>query len=179
MTRIQKKKADGRYEGANYRHSMQFIDRATKWLAAGIFIGLGLGLGLYLLGYYVLFTTTFGPKIPEWYSFVSAAFALGGIVIALIVGAWLGGNAINKYGGFIGLLLVFGIGVTAIGSLGKTAWFWVGVGMLVLSTLLFFYIGFKAKVPMWLQLPILNSPRLHLRRDGQSKKAQVSKKRSK
>ena len=64
----------------------------------------------------------------------------------------------------IGLLFVFGIGALAANQYfeNPTVWLWLGAGSLVVSGLLFFYIGFQAKVPIWLQLPILNSPRVYI-----------------
>jgi hypothetical protein len=168
MVTQQKKKSNGRYEDTNYRYSTKFINQVSAWLTAWIFIGLGIGAGLSALGY-VIFGG--GLKIPDWYNIIAISFAASAIVIPLIVGAWLGGAAINKYGGLVGLLLVFGIGVFTTGYiLSSTLWYWIGIGAMALSTILFFYIGFQAKVPIWLQLPILNSPRLYLSKGEQPKK---------
>jgi hypothetical protein len=163
---VQKKKANGRYEGTNYRYSTKFINRLTGWLIAWIFIGTGIGLGLGALGD----TIYSESEVPDWYSIIAIGFVISGVALPLLIGAWFGAMAINKYAGPIGLLLVLGIGATAVGSTaGDAMWVWIGIGAMVLSVLLFFYIGFQAKVPIWLQLPILQSPRVYLTKDKASK----------
>jgi len=156
----QQKKANGRYEGTNYRYSDKFISRVTGWLIAAMFILPAIGFGLGALG-----DTIFDyGDIPDWYTITAISLALGGIVVPLAVSAWLGATAINKYAGPVGLLFVFGICAVSAGDFtnNQALWVWIGIGSIVLSGLLFFYIGFQAKVPMWLQLPILNSPRLYV-----------------
>jgi len=171
----QKKKANGRYEGTNYRYSDKLINRLTGWLVALIFIGPAIGLGLFALGYAIFD----GENAPDWYNIMCASFALGGIFLPLIISAWLGATALNKYAGPVGLLLVFGIGAVAgCKYLDNTIlWFQIGIGSLVLSTILFFYIGFQAKVPIWLQLPILNSPRLYISKGDTKNSRRAPKKK--
>jgi len=156
----QKKLANGRYEGTNYRYSNAFIKKMTGWLIALIFIGPAIGVVLAILG-----DSTYGAgNVPDWYTIMCMAFIASGIALPLTISAWLGASAINKYAGPVGLLLVFGIGASASSEYleNSTVWFWAGIGSMVLAGLLFFYIGFQAKVPMWLQLPIFNSPRVYI-----------------
>lgn len=166
MTDTQRKMANGRYEGANYRFSDRFIKLMTRWLIAYIFIGVGLGFAVGAMGD-VFFADT---DTPMWYTVLAISLISSGVGLPLLVGAWLGGMAINKYAGPVGLLLVLGIGATAAGSnvAGATMWIWIGIGAIILSVVLFFYVGFQAKVPIWLQLPILKSPRLYLTKDEKS-----------
>lgn len=168
---VQKKMANGRYEGKNYRYTDKFIRIMTGWLIAWIFIGLGIGFGLGALGD-VIFSNGYSHDVPDWYNVIAICFALSSAVLPLTVGAWFGAMAINKYAGPVGLLLVFGIGATAYGNVykGQFMWEWIGIGSMVLSVVLLFYIGFQAKVPIWLQLPILGSPQVYLTKDKASKK---------
>jgi len=156
----QKKLANGRYEGTNYRYSNAFIKKMTGWLIALIFIGPAIGAGLAIFG-----DSTYGAgNVPDWYTIMCIVFVASGIALPLTVSAWLGATALNKYAGPVGLLFVFGIGALAANQYfeNPTVWLWLGAGSLVVSGLLFFYIGFQAKVPIWLQLPILNSPRVYI-----------------
>jgi hypothetical protein len=95
----------------------------------------------------------------------------GGLAIPLILGAILGGLAINKYA-WIPLLFVVGglltIGASAVDGLGYLAPY--AIASMILGGIAVFVIalGFT-KVPVWLQLPILKSPRLTIR-DNKTKK---------
>ena len=168
MTKQQKKLANGRYEGTNYRYSDKFIKRMTNWLIAYIFIGFGAGFAVGALGD-VFFA---GTDTPQWYTIIAVSLMLSGVGLPLLIGAWLGASALNKYAGPVGLLLVLGIFASAIGSTvkGQSMWVAIGVGSIIVSVVLFFYIGLQAKVPIWLQLPILRSPRVYLTKDKQSEK---------
>jgi hypothetical protein len=169
------KKTNGRYEDTNYRYSDIFINRAIGWLIALIFIGPAIGFGLGVLG-----DTLFGAgHSPSWYTITAISFVLGGISLPLVVGAWLGATALNKYAGPVGLLLVFGIGALAFSNCSgdRTLWAWIGISSLVLSTLLFFYIGFQAKVAIWLQLPMFKSPRLYISKGDTKVDKKTSKKK--
>jgi len=168
----QKKNSNGRYENTNYRYSDKFIQTATNWLVAWIFIGISIGAGLGILG-----DSIFGASnAPQWYTIIAISFAISSVALPLTVGAWLGASALNKYAGPVGLLLVLGIGANVYGQIFGGMMTWIGVATIVLSGALFFYIGFQAKVPMWLQLPILRSPRLYVRKgDAAKKKPSVKK----
>jgi hypothetical protein len=163
----QKKMTNGRYENTNYRYSDKFIKVATGILIAWIFVGLALGLTMGALGD-VIYADT---DVPAWYTAIAIGLCISSVGLPLLVGGWLGAQALNKYGGPVGLLLFLGIGATAFGSTieGQSMWAGIGVAAIVVSVLLFFYLGFKAKVDMWLQLPILNSPRLYVARKDQKK----------
>ena len=163
----QKKMANGRYEGKNYRYTDRFIQLATNWLVAYIFIGTAAGIGMGMLGDVLFNNSNFGYKTPGWYAVTAVCVTISGVALPLIVGAWLGATAINKYAGPVGLLLVLGIGATTFGKVveGQSMWLGIGVGTIIVSTALFFYIGLQAKVPIWLQLPILRSPRVYLTKD--------------
>ena len=156
----QKKNADGRYEGTNYRYSDKFIKKMTAWLIALIFIGPIIGAGLAIAG-----DSIFGAgDSPDWYTIICISFVASGIALPLLISGWLGGAALNKYAGPVGLVFVLGIGAVSAKNYlpNPDAWFWGGIAAIVVTGLLFFYIGFQAKVPMWLQLPILNSPRVYI-----------------
>jgi hypothetical protein len=160
MTEQQKKKANGRYEGTNYRYSDKFIRVMTGWLIAWIFIGVGLGFGLGMMG------SVFFPNsdAPAWYTTLAIGIAVSGVGLPLLVGAWLGASALNKYAGPVGLLLCFGVGALVYGKNleNHVMWTWIGFGSLVLSVGLFFLIGYRAKVAIWLQLPVFHSPHLYI-----------------
>jgi hypothetical protein len=176
MTNKQVKKADGRYEGTNYRYSDTFIRKMTNWLIAYIFIGTGLGFGIGAMGD-VFFAHT---NTPTWYTVLAVTIMASGVGLPLLVSAWLGASALNKYAGPVGLLLCAGIGALAYGQVvkGQSMWIWIGATALVVSVGLFFLIGFRAKVAMWLQLPILNSPRLYISKGkGSNDKKTTAKKK--
>lgn len=161
----QKKNADGRYAGSNYRYSDRFIKVVTGCLIAWIFVGTGLGFALGALGD-VFFQGEYGPQTPDWYSRTAAAIALSGVVLPLVAGAVLGALAINKYAAPVAVLLLAAIGSFIYGRVvdGQGVWMLYGVAGGVVAVALFFYIGLQARVPVWLQLPGLNSPRVHLTR---------------
>ena len=166
MTQQQKKLANGRYEDTNYRYSTKFINRMTGWLIAYIFIGVGAGFGLGALGD-VFFA---GTNTPQWYTIMAVSLMLSGVGIPLLAGAWFGASALNKYAGPVGLLLVAGIGAIAVGKTveGQSMWVQIGISSIIVSVALFFYIGLQAKVPIWLQLPMLKSPRVYVTKDKKS-----------
>jgi hypothetical protein len=169
-TAPQQKMANGRYEDTNYRYSDKFIKRMTTLLIVPIFAGPAIGFALGALGDVFFDNSNYGYETPGWYTAIAISFLIGGIALPLAVGAWLGATALNKYAGPVGLLLVFGIGAAAAGSTiaDSVMWTWIGIGAMVLSVLLFFYVGLQAKVPIWLQLPILQSPRVYLTKDKKS-----------
>jgi hypothetical protein len=176
MTQQQKKMANGRYEDTNYRYSTKFINTLTGWLIAWIFIGTGLGFGLGALGD-VFYAHT---DVPTWYTVLAVTVMASGVGLPLLVGAWLGASALNKYAGPVGLLLCAGIGALTYGKVveGQSMWIWIGATTLVVCVGLFFLIGFRAKVAMWLQLPILNSPRLYISKgEGSNDKKTTAKKK--
>lgn len=165
MTGDQKKKADGRYAGTNYRYSDRFIKVLTGCLIAWIFVGTGLGFALGALGD-VFFRSEYGPQTPDWYNLMAAVIAASGVALPLIVAAVLGALAINRYAAPVAVLLLAAIGAFVYGRLvdGQGIWMLYGIAGGVLAVALFFSIGFQARVPIWLQLPMLNSPRVYLTR---------------
>ena len=149
---------DGRYANG-YRMTDAYIKKTTNRLIILLFAGLTLGLIMGIAG-----STIFDNEMPLWYVVITIAVAASGLVVPLYVSAWLGGQAIRRGGGFVGLLLITGGGLMVTGSsIENSTLFWTGIGVTALAALLFVYIGVQAKVPMWLQLPILNSPRLYVR----------------
>jgi len=165
ISTAEKKDKDGRY-ASQYRYSDKFISRMTGWLIACIFIGPGRAVVVGISG-----DAIFGNGlVPEWVTILAGSLAIAGIALPLLVGSWLGASAINRYAGPVGLLLFFGIAAVATGGpFGQPQWVTLGIGALIISLILFFYIGFQARVPIWLQLPILNSPRLYISH-GEKKK---------
>ena len=174
MTEQQKKLANGRYEDTNYRYSDKFIKRMTGWLIAYIFIGVGAGFGLGALGDVFFADTT----TPQWYTITAISLIVSGIGLPLLVGAWLGASALHKYAGPVGLLLIAGIVATTVGKTveGQSMWLWIGNSAMIVSIVLFFYIGLQAKVPIWLQLPMLRSPRLYLNKNKKSEEDPLNSK---
>ncbi len=156
-------KTGDRYENG-YRSSDAFIRRMTTWLIVSLITGPVLG---FLTG--VLGSVLYDNSAPDWVAVVAIAFVTLGLGIPLLVGAWFGGRAVHRFGGVVGILLFLGIASFVMGEvLGLGLWLWLGVGASILAVILFFYLGFQAKVPIWLQLPILSSPRLYIRRGAQS-----------
>ncbi|MDI3213409.1 hypothetical protein [Arthrobacter sp. AL12] len=94
-------------------------------------------------------------------------------VLVSLLAAVLGGEAIRAGGGFIGFFLILGMlaavaGGTELGQemLGRTwtPWaFWGGTALMALAVGSFWIVGWIARVPMWLQAPVLGSPRVVVR----------------
>jgi hypothetical protein len=95
---------------------------------------------------------------------------VAGFVLPLLVAAILGGEALKPGAGFIGFGLILGLLLVATtiaeatrafyGSWAVAA-FWIGIVLLVGCGIGFWLVGFAAKVPMWLQLPFIGSPRVY------------------
>lgn len=171
-TQPQKKKSNSSSENTNFRYSDKFIQVVTNWLVAWIFIGFIIGFGLGALGD-VIFASS---KVPQWYDIIAISFVISSVALPLSAGAWLGASALHKYAGPVGLLLVLGIGANTYGQIFGGEMVWIGIVAIVLAVGLFFYLGFQAKVPIWLQLPILNSPRLPVSKGNVIKKKSSTKK---
>ncbi|GAB3918191.1 hypothetical protein GCM10011575_35070 [Microlunatus endophyticus] len=60
------------------------------------------------------------------------------LAAVLVVAAWLGGQALARYGGFLGLLLMAGIGLGLGGWSIGPLWGWLGVFLFLLAV-----IGFR------------------------------------
>ncbi len=107
------------------------------------------------------------------------AIMIGSFFFGILIAAVLGAESIKRGTGIIGFFFTAGFASLVFGSLNSSTigvavdpWrpllFWGGIGLLVLAGLSYFVIGWIAKVPIWLQLPIFKSPRLYIR--GSSKK---------
>jgi hypothetical protein len=154
--------------GGRYRFSDRFIRVTTWWLIGVMVVSIGLG---FLLG-----AISYGLEgdARDVLSVVAVWLVFGGIGLPLLTAAVLGGEAIKRGGGVIGFFLIVGLGSTAATSAGDVAealgpvWqpvlFWGGIGLMALSGAGFWIIGHLAGVPMWIQAPMLGSPRLMVRR---------------
>jgi hypothetical protein len=156
--------------GNRYRFSDRFIAIGT-WVLIGILVVcLGAGLLLGFIGDGV------GGDAGEILSGVAVCLIIGGFAVPLLAAAVLGGEAIKRGGGIIGFFLIVGLGCAVAGGAGGVAeelgpvWrpilLWGGIGLMVVACAGFWIIGYLAKVPMWIQAPVLGSPRLWVRRPG-------------
>jgi hypothetical protein len=76
--------------------------------------------------------------------------AVLGLVVALVLAAYLGGQALARFGGLVGLALVAGVVLAFAGGL-IAGWVqWVGIGVAVLSVVGFFVMGFRRGAPVWI-----------------------------
>lgn len=158
------KQPDNRYENG-YRLSDAFIKRWTRILLTILWVGVGAGMVvmIYML---IRYGDVPADELPTWGVVSSIVLFSIGFGVPLLMGAMLGGLAIHKYG-WIPLLFVVGglmaMGISAIDGFGFIAPY-AQVSM-VLGVIGIFVIAISfTKVPIWLGLPMLRSPRLYLRR---------------
>ena len=158
-------------QSSTYRLSDAFIKLWTRILVTILCVGIGAGMAvmIYLL---VVYGDVATEDLPSW-AVPSLVILFGaGFGIPLILGAILGGIAINKYA-WIPLLFVVGgllaIGVSAVDGYEFLAPY--AIASMVLGGISVFIIalGFT-KVPVWVQLPILKSPRASVRKNNTKKK---------
>lgn len=155
-----------------YRFSGRFISVATALLL--------IVMGVTVVGGFVLgtFSDSIEGMEPEAVVDLAGMVIVAGVLIPLLLAAILGGEAIRRGGGFVGFGLVLGIGlVTALPTVDafevlgpwRIPLIWVGAGLIVLSGLGFWALGRAAGVPMWLQAPVVGSPRVYVQ--GRSERA--------
>ncbi|GAA2086806.1 hypothetical protein GCM10009840_25680 [Pseudolysinimonas kribbensis] len=70
------------------------------------------------------------------------------ILLPLLLGAYLGGESLARFGGLVGLVLVAGMIVGATGSVIGSWIAWLGLALVLLATAGFFVMGFSRRVPM-------------------------------
>jgi hypothetical protein len=163
------KKPEKRYKN-NYRFSDEFIKVWTRILVTVLCVGLG-GAAILLIYLLIAYGDVPTDELPVWATPAMLILGGGGLVIPLVAGAILGGLAIHKYA-WIPLLFVVGgllaIGASAVDGLEFLAPY--AIASMIIGGIAVFVIalGFT-KVPVWLQLPILRSPRLNIR-DNKTKK---------
>jgi hypothetical protein len=102
---------------------------------------------------------------------VGLALLIVGVAGPILTGAVLGGNAIARGGGWVGLAFTLGFAGLVAGMVGSGSdpalWTPIAIAggvVLALSCVGFFVIGYRSGVPMWLQAPFFGSPRLVLTR---------------
>ncbi|WP_431279976.1 hypothetical protein [Leifsonia poae] len=155
-----------------YRFSDKFISVTTTILITVMLVMIAAG---FILGFV---SDSLDSDAADVASSVAIWLIIGGIALPLLIAAVLGGEAIRAGGGIIGFLLIVGLFATVAGSteMGQDAlgpvwssWaFWGGITMMALAVLGFFVIGWIAKVPMWLQAPVIGSPRVYVRGSSDS-----------
>jgi len=143
-----------------FRYDDQFIKRMTFALCAILIV-------FPIVGIFLLATSDSPDPQP-----VGMTLLVTGLVFPLLTGAILGGQSLSPHGGWIGLLFFVGFagltvgpipGALLYGAVGAWAFGLTGAALVVLSVLGFWRLGWKAKVPMWLQAPVIGSPRLYVR----------------
>lgn len=159
--------ADRRYEN-NYRMPKSVIDRWTRIcvivLIGGIVVGMGAGAGGGATGQAADERNSAALGVVSVILLVIAIVCgAGGLLFALGAGAYLGGEALQRGGGWVGILLIVGlVGASAGWALGPV-WGIVGIVLMVLGVVGLILMGVRARVPIWLQLPVFGSPRLYVR----------------
>ena len=138
--------------GNPYRYSARFIRVWTRILCTILIV-------FPIAGIFLLTSSNSPDPQP-----VGMFLLVAGLVVPLLVGAVLGGNAIRRGGGWVGLLFFLGFAGAAAGLILANVGIMVaGFVVLVISGVGFWIIGAKSGVPMWLQLPMFGSPRLYVR----------------
>ena len=128
-----------------YRYSARFIQLATRWIGWSIPVLLVIGVGLGI--------ASDAAWAPDWLSTLGLGTVIFAGVGPLTVAAWLGGQSLHRFGGPVGLLLLVGLaGLVAGTYLGLTLFLVAGAGVAIVAGVLFYVLGFKANVPMWLLL---------------------------
>lgn len=136
---------------STFRYSDAFVKRATWVLIACMFVlpAVGIGLGI----------SSDGDWAPEWLGTFAGIFTVGGFVAPILVAAILGGEAITRGGGLVGLLFTYGLVGGATGQALGIGWLkWTGIAALVATVVGFWVIGWIAKVPMYVGRPGAHGP---------------------
>ncbi|SDG98033.1 hypothetical protein SAMN04515691_3891 [Leifsonia sp. 98AMF] len=124
-----------------YRLSARTINRWTRVLTYTMLSGYAVGAVVALIGLLIHDDT-----MPALGLGVAALVT----AVALVGGAYLGGQSLARFGGLVALGFLAGVGL-AIG--GKALASWVpalGVVIAALSTIGLFLLGIRRRVPMWL-----------------------------
>lgn len=154
-------------DAGTYRLTGRFIKITTTVLIVVM-------LGAIVVGFIIgLLSDNFDGDTGDTLQGVAGGLVIGGIMLPLLIAAILGGEAIKRGGGVVGFFLIVGMfslvaGTTDLGKeLIAPEWLplavWGGGGLMVLSVAGFWVIGWIAKVPMWLQAPMIGSPRVYVR----------------
>lgn len=99
----------------------------------------------------MIYGATLGSDYEAWQGWLAGGLIIGGVAIPLLIGAVLGGEAIRRGGGIVGVLFTLGLIGGPTGSVLGIIWLTVaGFSALALGVIGFFVIGFAAKVPMWI-----------------------------
>jgi hypothetical protein len=146
-----------RRNGNGFRYSDRFIRIWTIVLIAVLVVFPVVGV--------ILLASSDSPDPQP----VGLTLVITGIAGPILVGAILGGNAILKGGGWIGVVFTLGFAGVVAGPVMASLLSPFGVPITVAGGILlalggvgFWVIGFKAKVPMWIQAPTFGSPRLYV-----------------
>jgi hypothetical protein len=124
-----------------YRYSDRFIAITTRVLIGILIVGVG---GGFLVG--ALSGATYKLR---WLGNVATPLVIGGMAIPILGGAFLGGESLMRFGGFVGLALIAGLVAAAIGfAVGPVLLGIAGAVVAVLSVVGFYLMGFKANVPV-------------------------------
>ncbi|MBN9173847.1 MAG: hypothetical protein J0I70_06800 [Microbacterium sp.] len=137
----------------NYRFPPAFIQRWTRicvWtLIAGVVVAAGAGAGGIALSDAA---DRNGDDSLSFLAFlVLLVAALGGVAVlfAFVTSAFLGGEAIARGAGWIGIGLIAGLLCVAVGAAVSPVVFGIGIGLSVLATIGFFIVGIRNRVPIW------------------------------
>jgi hypothetical protein len=168
------KKPEKRYEN-NYRYSPQQMKGIWKWLfiSWGIFIGAALVFEFVFSAiiFHIYDPQNLGNTLPGWTDTVgTAVMVVAFLGYPLLYGAWMGGLSIHKLGPLGSVTAIVGMGIAIGGSDVSSIYGLIGGIIFVIGVAIMFYLGKLADVPMWLQLPILRSPRLYLNEPKKKKK---------
>ncbi|AWB93438.1 hypothetical protein [Aeromicrobium chenweiae] len=129
-----------------FRFSDEFIKKWTNALIITLFVVTGVGVALGL--------ASDADAAPSWLGEAAVVVIVIGVVGPILASAVLGGEAIRKGGGVIGLLFTAGFVAGGAGKGFEIPWLmWTGGVVAALGVLSFWVIGWIAKVPMYIGLP--------------------------
>jgi len=119
--------------------SERSIARWTRSLIGAMLIGYGVGIVIAVIGLIVR-----DDDLPALGLGVGVFVTL----VVLVIAAFVGGQALGRFGGLIGLALIAGIVLGVAGGLIAPWVRWVGIAVAVLAAAGFFVMGLRRRVPI-------------------------------
>ena len=120
--------------------SERTINRWTRVLIYAMVGGFAVGGVIALVGVLV-----HNDDLPP----VGLGLAILWALLVLVVAAFLGGQALGRFGGLVGLALIAGIVLGLAGGLIAPWVQWAGIALAILAGVGFFLMGIRRRVPIW------------------------------
>ncbi|NUU08408.1 hypothetical protein [Leifsonia sp. C5G2] len=130
----------GKRRPQGYRLSERTIQRWTRGLIYAMLIGFAIGGVIALVG--VIINNNDLPPL-------GLGLAVLWALVILLIAAFMGGQALGRFGGILGLALIAGIVFGLTGDLIAPWVHWAGLAVAVLAGIGFFIMGIWRRVPIW------------------------------